>query len=245
MRRFRFPALFCLFVTLAGILAWYFAPGPIDADIYEEETLNVDGTVRRFRLVVPRQTLLRPTPVVFAFHGLGDSTESMAAYSKLDRLSAENGFLLVYPAAVRSMWSTEKIDPDNLDQNRDVSFFAALLDHLEERFEVDSRRIYLVGMSNGASFAQVVAFARDDIAAVVAHSGTKPQELKRATHPFPILLVAGDEDGALEFVRAAAAAYREDGHIARFIEVPGLGHEWSTEHNPEFWAFLSKHECND
>ncbi len=227
----------------AGILLYRVWFRPIAAEIVPDETIKVDGSVRHYRLVVPNRLPQERVPIVFAFHGIGDSitTEEMPVYSGLDRLAAENGFILVYPVARNHMWATMNIDPKNLDRNPDVCFFDQLLGHLGERFSLDPNRIYLVGMSNGATFAQLVAFVRANVAAVVAHSGAKPNELTAAIRPFPILLLAGADDSAVDGIRSDAKQYRDDGHAVELIVVPGLGHQWSTDHNGAMWDFLSRH----
>ena len=138
----------------ASVLVFTFREGPLNAEIRKDQ-LVVDDTTRRYRIVVPHETV-RPTPVVFAFHGIGDSTDSMADYSRLDRIAARNGFILVYPAALNSMWATIDIGSSNLEANPDVRFFDQLLAHLTSVYDVDRDRIYLMGMSNDASFAQLV-----------------------------------------------------------------------------------------
>ena len=165
----------------------------------------------------------------------------MAAYSDLDRLAAENGFILVYPVARNHMWATMNIDPKNLDRNPDVRFFDQLLGHLGERFRLNPNGVYLVGMSNGASFAQLVAFVRANVAAVVAHSGAKPIELTGAIRPFPIQLLVGADDLEVNGIQSDAAQYHKDGHAVELIVVSGLGHQWSIAHNRKMWGFLSEH----
>ena len=87
------------FLVLASAVAiLVFWRRPIAADVYPNEVITVDGKPRSYRLVVPH-TLPKPAPIVFAFHGIGDSTESMANSSRLDRLASRNGFILAYPAA--------------------------------------------------------------------------------------------------------------------------------------------------
>ena len=214
---------------------------PLAVEILPDEVINVDGSIRHYRLVIPNRLPQERVPIIFAFHGIGNSTEEMAAYSALDRLAAEKGFILVYPVARNSMWATMNIDPENLDRNPDVLFFDRLLGHLGERFSLDPNRIYLVGMSNGASFAQLVAFVRADVAAVVAHSGPRPEELTGAIRPFPILLLVGADDTEMNGIRSDAAQYRNNGHVVELIVVSGLGHQWSTGHNGAMWDFLSRH----
>lgn len=63
-----------------------------------DESLTVQGKVRQYRLVVPESIRAdQPAPLVFAFHGLGDSKDIMPWYSQLSQLAEREGFVLVYP----------------------------------------------------------------------------------------------------------------------------------------------------
>lgn len=100
-------------------------------------------------------------------------------------------------------------------------------------------------MSNDATFAQLVAFARPDVAAVVAHSGPLPRDFQPATGRFPILLLVGTNDSAADAMRSDAAEYRNSKHSIGFVAIPGLGHEWSIRHYAEIWRFLSSHRLGE
>ena len=230
-------------LSLASIafLAWWLLHNrPLNADIYVHE-LTVDGSVRTYRTVIP-YNLASPVPVVFAFHGIGDSTDSMAGYSQLDRLAAENGFLLVYPAALNSMWSTINIDPTDLDANPDVRFLDELYARVASEHDIAADRVYLAGMSNGASFVHVLATARPKlIAALIAHSGLRPKELGLCDDSIPMMFLAGADDSVAPMMESEAELYRNDGCAVEFIRVPRLAHEWSIRHNIDMWRFLSAH----
>lgn len=226
---------------MAIVAIWMFGPRSIDADIAPHEQLTVDDTTRTYRMVIPH-TLSQPAPIVFAFHGTGDSPQSMADYSRLDRCAADNGFILVYPAARKGMWGTVNIDPDHLDAHPDVRFFDQLLEQLSNQYDIDRHRIYLVGMSNGASFCQLLATIRSsDIAAIAAHSGSRPHNLGAPHQRFPIMLLVGEHDSAVPAMRTDAEQYRSDGHDVKIVVVPRLAHAWSSRHNAEMWAFLAQH----
>lgn len=210
------------------------------ADVFPDERLKVGEAERSFRLVVPRR-LQNPAPLVFAFHGMGDTAAGMASYSKLDRLAARQGFVLVYPEARKGMWATMEIGEVALEDNPDLQYFDRLLEVLGERFDLDQRRTYVIGMSNGASFAQLLAAARPDkIAAAAAHSGPNPGELLPPGEGPPLLLLVGEDDFACSVMRADAERYRDCGRAAEFESIPGWGHQWSTAHNSRIWAFLSQ-----
>ena len=230
---------------VAAFLVYCFWPRDIPAKILPEQAITVDESVRQYRLVIPHSLPADSVPIVFAFHGTGDSTEGMAAYSALDRVAVENGFILVYPAARRGMWATVDVDAENLANNPDLRFFDRLLDSLAKRFRIDPNRIYLVGMSNGAIFAQLIAFARPDVAAVAAHSGPMPRGLRDPDHPFPVLLLVGANDFAADAMRSNATEYHNNEHSVDFISISGLGHEWSPRHNAAIWRFLSSHKLGE
>jgi poly(3-hydroxybutyrate) depolymerase len=239
VKRILIAASILLLASVVAILVFW--QRPIAADISPNEDITVDGATRHYRLVVPH-TLPKPAPIVFAFHGIGDSTESMANYCRLDQLAAGHGFILVYLAARKSMWATVNAKADNLDANADVRFFDQLLIHLSKHHEIDRDRVYAVGMSNGGSFVQLLATARSkEIAAIAAYSGSKPSHIGSSENPLPILLVVGANDLASREMRSDADRYRSEGHVVEFVSVPGLGHEWPTRHNTEMWNFLSQH----
>lgn len=202
-------------------------------------TLNVNGVERRFRIVVPH-TMGDSPPIVFAFHGTGDTADSMAEYSRLDELAAENKFLLMYPEAQNANWDIRSLQPDS--DNADVLFFDSLLEDVSSRYPFDRQRIYLMGMSHGAAFVQSLANQRSSrIAAVMAHSGAQTPSPETLTRRYPILLVVGENDPVADSVRFTVSQYRDAGHPVELLEVPGLGHEWSYRHNEKAWRFLSRH----
>ena len=226
--------------SIAFLTWWVLHKRPLHADVYVHD-VTVDGSVRTYRIVVPYNSD-SSLPVVFAFHGIGDTTDSMAGYSQLDRLAAENGFLLVYPAARNSMWSTINIDPTGLDANLDVRFFDELYARVASKHDIATDRVYLAGMSNGASFVHVLATARPKlIAAFIAHSGLRPKELGLCDDSIPMMLLAGAADSVAPMMESDAKIYHNAGCVVEFIRVPRLAHEWSTRHNMDMWRFLSAH----
>ena len=91
---------------------------------------------------------------------MAGNSESMAAYTRLNRLVIDQGFLLIYPCGRNGVWNVTGIQPDTLARNPDVQFFDAIFEHLASHYAIDSGRVYLLGMSNGASFVQLLAHAR-------------------------------------------------------------------------------------
>lgn len=222
---------FCIAIVIA--IAWLARGIPRHAVLTQE--LVVGDAKRTYRLVVPER-LAQPAAIVFAFHGAGETPTSMAFYSELDRLAAADGLVVVYPASAGQTWL---IDADPA-MNSDLQFFDLLKEELARRFDVTANRVALIGMSDGGSFAQLVAAERSaQVAAVVSHSGVK-RTTKSPDRRIPIMLVVGQEDRLLANMQSDAAQYQTEGHPTELIEVPKLDHTWATNRNPQIWEFLKR-----
>lgn len=213
---------------------------------FADESLAVGKQKRSYRLVVPKGLdLTKPSPLVFAFHGMGiDSKDLMPKYTKLDELAADKKFILVYPEAVKKAWG---LLPDKV--NDDLAYFDELLSTLRRRYRIDADRVYVLGMSNGGYFAHLVAKERSKtVAAIASHSG--PLGLQtlggvKADQKFPVMIIHGDADKILsvEFARENRDKYKKEGHEVNYVEIAGLGHEWATKQkiNDQIWEFFEKH----
>ena len=189
-----------------------FWPRPIAADIHPNQQLTVDDagsqlsdcdSARTSKTCADRLRF----PLAWAI-----PPNRWPDYSRLDRLASRNGFILVYPAALKSMWATIDAAPDNLDANPDIRFFDQLLNHLSRSHDIDQDRVYAVGMSNGASLVQLLAIARsDDVAAIVAHSGSQPRDLGSSNNRLPIMLIVGADDPSSRTIQSDADQYRSNG----------------------------------
>jgi len=213
---------------------------------FVDEKLKVGTQERLYRLMVPKLLdLKKPASLVFAFHGMGiDSSKVMPLYTKLDNLSAEKKFILVYPEAVGRSWG---IDPKKV--TADLAFFDALVAEISAKYEVDANRIYVLGMSNGGYFAHLVGKERSTkVAAVCSHSG--PLGLQtilgiNAERKFPVMIVHGDKDRLFDvkIARENRDKYEREKHEVKYVEVPGLNHFWATDVkiNDQIWDFFEKH----
>lgn len=224
--------LICM--CLAAYAVW---PRPLAVDIHRDLELMVDAVTRTYRLVLPHD-LPASAPIVFAFHGKGDSPESMATYSQLDRLADDERFILIYPEGMNGDWEiSSREDSDKL--NQDIDYFDKLLDYISDKHSVDRNRVYVVGFSNGASFARLLSYARPEkIAAVVAHSGPHNPNLSPPSNAPPLMMLVGEEDFFAGAVKSDAEAIRQAGQVVEFISIPSLDHRWSVSHNAEIWQFL-------
>jgi polyhydroxybutyrate depolymerase len=116
--------------------------------------------------------------------------------SRWNQVADENGFLVVYPSGTRfpRRWSTFEPGPG---LERDVGFISELIDTLESTYNIDPRRIYANGLSNGGGMAFVLSCALSDrIAAVglVAPAQTLPPGWCANAPPVALVAFQGDAD---------------------------------------------------
>jgi poly(hydroxyalkanoate) depolymerase family esterase len=138
------------------------------------EFSNAFGT-RAYKLYVPIHVAQTPAMVVM-LHGCTQSADDFAAGTQMNRLAEEHGFLVVYPeqaanANMSKCWNWFKAQ----DQVRDAgepALIAGIVREVAARHQVDSRRIFVAGLSAGAAMAVVLGQTYPELfAAVGAHSG--------------------------------------------------------------------------
>lgn len=133
---------------------------------------------RAFMLYIPAfaKTAASPLPLIVMLHGCRQTPLDFARGTGMNVLAEEFGFMVVYPAQdrgaqVHGCWNWYRRG----DQARGAGEPALIADlslRIIEEEGADPARVYIAGLSAGASTALIVAEAYPDIfAAVGAHSG--------------------------------------------------------------------------
>ena len=158
----------CVFLTVVVIAGTVIGGGLFfrlsrPATVLPAESLVVRGEVRQYRLAIPPSREGRmPAPVLLVFHGAIDTTEQAAEYTQLDRLASSQGVYVVYPQGRFLNWPPS-IPPENPECiEPDLAFFDALCRELTHRYPVDTKRIYVTGMSQGAAFVNLLVAKRSE-----------------------------------------------------------------------------------
>jgi len=167
-------------------------------------TLTHDGRERSYLVhVPPGYDPTRPTPVVLVFHGGGGNAENARRMTGFDAAADAEGFIVVYPNGTGRRpdrlltWNGGRCCAYAMEQNvDDVGFVRALLADLGTVVNVDARRIYATGMSNGAIMAYRLACELADvIAAIGPVAATQNIDACAPSRPVPVLHIHGDADG--------------------------------------------------
>jgi polyhydroxybutyrate depolymerase len=239
----RLILLFCAGAVLLGLAGWVYL-GSTAGPRVEHHRLSVGSQIRHYRMAIPDTPSVGKLPLVFAFHGTSGSPDSMAAGSDWDQVAHRQGLLVVYPAA-DGLWAVP--GTANSEQlKRELAFYDRLRAHLLETYPIDRRRVYAIGMSHGANFAQYLAHQRSEtLAAVVAHSHRPPDFIweSEPSRPVPLMLIIGQEDrqSSADSVKRAAVGYRQRGHEVELIVLPDWGHRWRVDQNQAMLEFLLAH----
>jgi polyhydroxybutyrate depolymerase len=134
------------------------------------QLIEVGGARRSFVLRVPSGGDGRTAaPVVFAFHPFGMNAQYMQSRAPIGRAWPEA--FVVYPEGMPR--DTTNLVPSwqgRLGElgDRDLAFFDAMLAWLDSRACVDRTRVFVLGYSNGAGLAHLLACERSQAVAGAA-----------------------------------------------------------------------------
>jgi polyhydroxybutyrate depolymerase len=161
------------------------------------ETITVDGLSRSF--IVHRPATLsrsRPAPLVIMMHGgFGTGEQAEHTYG-WDAQADRKGFVVVYPDGIRRSWNAGGAccgtgSRDNID---DVGFLTRLIATVSRTENIDGRRVYLTGISNGAAMAYRYACEGTlPIAAVGAVAGSFAYTCPKP-HAVSVMEIHGAQD---------------------------------------------------
>jgi poly(hydroxyalkanoate) depolymerase family esterase len=148
---------------------------------------DATGT-RAYKVYVPggHSASRDPMPLVVMLHGCTQSPDDFAAGTRMNALADRHGFVVVYPAQSAAAngskcWNWFRGE-DQARDSGEPAIVAGITREVATRYGVDSRRIFVAGMSAGAAMAVILGATYPDLfAAVGAHSGLP----YRAAHDMP------------------------------------------------------------
>jgi polyhydroxybutyrate depolymerase len=147
-----------------------------------------------------------PIPLVVFFHGYGANGAGMARALSLEAFADRHAFALAYPDGTmdsrgKRFWNATDaccdFDRSGVD---DVGYVRWLLDDVASRVPIDSKRVYVIGHSNGAFLAQRLACDLSTrVAAAVSMNGAAWKDASRCTptEPVSVLAIVGSADPAI------------------------------------------------
>ena len=172
---------------------------------------------REYLLYLPRgmETKTRP-PLVVWIHGCRQEPEAFAGGTRIARAADAHGFVVLLPRQSR-MANSERcwnwFDRRTAGGNGETAIVAAQTLEVIEKFGIDPGRVYVAGLSSGASLAATLAMRMPGLfAAAALHSGV-PSGAAFDAHDAVRAMAVGPRDGrtdafALEARSTAGAKAR-------------------------------------
>jgi len=196
--------------------------GPIT--LYEK--FDYDGLTRNYVVEMPRDyDGTRSVPLLVVLHGSAQTPDAIRNVTQFGRLVEELGFLVVYPEAIGLNWNDGRDVPGlpayDLDVD-DVGFIGAVIERVAAAFAIDPRRVYAVGMSNGALMTHRLAWEAPELFAAAAPlMGAIPENLLALPTPgasMPMLIMNGTADDVVPW--EGGDVYYEGMFIGTLVSVP-------------------------
>ena len=150
----------------------------------------------------------KPVPAVLVLHGGIGTAEKTQRFTEMNKISDQNGFLVIYPQAFKELksgyiWADGRgtqADHEGID---DVDFINKLLDTLIVKFNLDTSKIYVCGFSNGGFMTMRLACEIGERFAAVAGLGcsmdTALYNHCNPSKPLPVIFVNGTADPFVPF----------------------------------------------
>ncbi len=187
----------------------------------------------RYALYVPENySPAREWPLIVALHGAsGTGDEYLWTWL---RLAKTHGYLVLAPKSTDITWSI-------LEPHLDIASVTGAIDRVCDEYKIARGRVYLTGLSDGATFSYLLAFlAPEYFAGVAPIAGelsqvAEPLLRRREGREVPLLVVHGAHDHIfpIETVRSTSGLLTHLEYDIRFDELPDWGHAYPYRINRE------------
>jgi poly(hydroxyalkanoate) depolymerase family esterase len=130
-----------------------------------------------YKLYVPGSYRSTPLPLVVMLHGCLQSPESFAESTRMNGYAETGQFLVLYPAQNLSANPTRCwnwfLPKNQARDSGEPAQIVATVNEVAHQYAVDRKRVYVAGLSAGASMSAILAACYPDIFAGAAiHDGT-------------------------------------------------------------------------
>jgi polyhydroxybutyrate depolymerase len=184
------------------------AMSPITAPGEYRFTFEHGGMTRFYLVHVPRSYHGQKTPLLLALHGGGGSADYQANDAKYGLISKSEqaGFIAVFPNGFSrfggklATWNAGSCCAGAVRNNvDDVGFIRDVIHRVERQANIDSRRIFATGMSNGAMMSWRLACEAREIRAIAPVEGTDNTIRCNPSRAVPVIQFHATNDEMVAF----------------------------------------------
>ncbi len=152
------------------------AAAEVGRDEFTSSSYTYLTQTRHYKLYAPPGHVGRQLPLVVMLHGCTQDPDDFAAGTGMSERAREQGFFVLYPAQSQQAnpsrcWNWFKRSHQQRDGG-EPALIAGMTQAVIAQQNIDTRRVYIAGLSAGGAMAAIVAAAYPEIfAAVGVHSG--------------------------------------------------------------------------
>ncbi len=171
--------------------------GPAQTGSFDGE-LTSNGVSRHFCLHVPQDYQADTSfPLIVNFHGYGSNSLEEEKLTGMSVKADTAGFIVVYPDGLNNAWN----DGPGANGKADLQFIRDLISYIESQYNIDPKRIYATGISNGGGMTNRLGCDMADlIAAIAPDSGAyNLWENCSPSRPMPVLAFHGLNDNVVPY----------------------------------------------
>lgn len=157
-----------------------------------------DGITRTYFSYIPASySPAQSAPLILNLHGYTSNNIQQQLYSGFGPIADTAGFIMVFPQGTNELLTQQPfwnfgIFGETVD---DLGFLEALIDTISAHYNIDQKRIYSTGMSNGASMSIFMACRSNRFAAVASVCGSMSvQNPCTPSYPIPVMEIFGTSD---------------------------------------------------
>ncbi len=175
------------------------APG--NSGVGHTYSVRIGAETRSYRLHLPLAAPPGPRPLVIAFHDGGSSATLFTEESGLDGAGDRGGVIVAYPEGVAGFWNNGLASNVARTNNaNDLGLIAALIADVAKKTRLDTTRVTVAGIGDGAVMALRVAAQEPQliVGAVGIEGGLiDAAGAPRPSAPITVLLTRSTEDPTL------------------------------------------------
>lgn len=213
-------------------------PGHIVASGLYTQSLEVKGQKRYYKLYVPKKFDQKKSyALVFALHGGGGdmNIQSNDEYYKQISVADKNDYVVIipngyspFPSGKLATWNAGNCCGNARDLNiDDISFFKAMIEKTKNQIQIDSKKIFTSGMSNGAMMSYRLACEMSDVFSGIASvAGTDNTKTCSPTKPISIFHTHAKDDDHVKYQGGIGAGAVDKQFITEFKSVTETIQKW-------------------
>lgn len=125
------------------------------------------GDITREYIMHQPDTVDANTPIVIVMHGFTSNSFTIQERTEFDTLADEHGFVVVYPQGTANPaphWDANL----TFSEVDDVGFLIALIEYLQQEFNLSSEYVFATGFSNGGFMSYTLACETEDTFTAIA-----------------------------------------------------------------------------